>query len=143
MRLALDEAKRAGDVNEVPVGAVILDPDGEVLAKASNSPISRNDPTSHAEILALRQACKKLNNYRLPGCILVVTLEPCLMCLGALVHARVETVVYGAADPKTGAVTSRLEGFALPFLNHRPAVIHGVLEEECGALLRDFFRSRR
>jgi tRNA(adenine34) deaminase len=141
MRLALDEATRARDLGEVPVGAVVV-ADGEVVGRGFNQPIRAVDPTAHAEIVALRAAAQALGNYRLPGTILYVTVEPCLMCVGALVHARVGGVVYGVADPKGGAVRSLLEPETLP-LNHRFAVVEGVLAEECRELLQEFFRSRR
>jgi tRNA(adenine34) deaminase len=143
MEPALAKAGEAAAAGEAPVGAVVLSPLGEVLATAANSPIALADPTAHAEILALRVAAAKLGNYRLPGSILVVTLEPCLMCLGALIQARVGLVVYGAADPKAGAVDSCLSGPDLPFLNHRFDVVSGVSAEACGRLLTEFFRARR
>lgn len=143
MDTALVQAAQAAQVGEVPVGAVLLSAEGEVLAQAHNAPISGNDPTAHAEIRCLRAAAKGVNNYRLPGTILAVTLEPCLMCLGALVHARVAGVVYGTPDPKTGALVSRLDGINLEFLNHRMWVLSGVREDACAKLLRDFFRARR
>jgi tRNA(adenine34) deaminase len=132
MAPALAEARAAGDAGEVPVGAALYGPDGSLLARAHNAPITLNDPTAHAEMRVLRLAAQALGNYRLEGCVLAVTLEPCLMCLGAMVHARVAGLVFGARDPKTGAALSQLEGFALP-----------VLAEECSALLRDFFAARR
>jgi len=141
MRLALAQARLAEAQGEVPVGALLVR-EGAVLAEAFNQPIGAGDPTAHAEVVALRRAAQAMANYRLPGTTLYVTLEPCLMCVGALVHARVDRVVYGAADPKGGAVRSVLDVSALP-LNHRFAVAHGVLEAECRALLSDFFRSRR
>lgn len=143
MELALNEARQAAALGEAPVGAIILSDHGEVLAQAGNAPISSSDPTAHAEVLAIRQAAAQMKNYRLLNTTLVVTLEPCLMCLGAIVHARVGRLVYGAPDPRTGAVTSQLPGPDLPFLNHRFDVVAGVMAEECGTLLRDFFRSRR
>ncbi|KHK04512.1 tRNA adenosine(34) deaminase TadA [Desulfovibrio sp. TomC] len=143
MELALEDARQAAAIGESPVGAVIVSVHGEVLARAGNAPISSTDPTAHAEVLAIRRAATQMNNYRLLNTTLVVTLEPCLMCLGAIVHARVDRLVYGASDPRTGAVTSRLPGPDLPFLNHRFDVVAGVMAEECGTLLRDFFRSRR
>ncbi len=143
MALALAKAREAAAAGEAPVGAVVLAPTGEVLGAAGNAPIGSADPTAHAEILALRQAALSVGNYRLPGAILAVTLEPCLMCLGAMIHARVGLLVYGAADPRTGAVTSQLPGPDLPFFNHRFDVVSGVLETACGDLLRDFFRERR
>ncbi len=141
MRLALDEARQARDQGEVPVGAVLVR-DATVVASSRNQPIATCDPTAHAEILALREAARTLGNYRLPGSSLYVTMEPCLMCVGAIVHARVETVVYGVPDPKAGAVRSLLDPGTLP-LNHRFQVVEGVLADECRALLQDFFRARR
>lgn len=143
MQLALAQARAAAEASEVPVGAVLVSGVGEVLASARNSPIAMNDPTAHAEILCLREAGARLGNYRLPGSILVVTVEPCLMCVGALLHARVAGVVFGARDPKAGALVSRLDGAALPFANHRLWVVEGVLAEECGGLLTRFFQGRR
>lgn len=143
MSLALDEAQKAASCGETPVGAVIVDARGDILARAHNIPIQANDPTAHAELLAMRQAGAALANYRLTGCVLAVTLEPCLMCTGAMVHARLDGVVFGASDPRTGAVASQLQGFDLPFHNHRPWVLSGVLSNACGELLRDFFRARR
>ncbi len=143
MALALAEAATGGATGEVPVGALLVDAHGAILAKAHNAPITLQDPTAHAEIRCLRAAAKTRGNYRLPGASLVVTLEPCVMCLGALVHARVASVVFGAADPKTGAFGSRLDGPALPFLNHRLNFLGGVMAESCGDMLREFFRVRR
>ncbi len=143
MRQALAEAHSAAQAGEVPVGAVLLGPDGAVLARAANAPIANGDPTAHAEILAMRQAARRLGNYRLTGCTLVVTLEPCLMCLGAMVHARIGALVYGAHDPKSGAVASRLDAASLDFVNHRFPALGGVLAQECGDVLRRFFRARR
>jgi len=144
MDLALDQAREARDRDEVPVGAVLLHADGSVLARAFNRPIGLSDPTAHAEILALRQAAGHTGNYRLPGTILVCTLEPCLMCLGALTQARVAGLVFGARDPRSGAVVSRLAyPEALSWLNHHFWWEEGVRAEACGTLLRDFFSSRR
>jgi tRNA(adenine34) deaminase len=143
MREALQCAREAEAAGEVPVGAVIADASGALIARAANAPVARNDPTAHAEILALRAAGRALGNYRLPGCVLYVTLEPCAMCVGALVHARVARIVYGALDPKTGACGSVFELAASPKLNHRIDVTGGVLAEECGALLKRFFEARR
>jgi tRNA(adenine34) deaminase len=143
MELALAQARDAAAAGEAPIGAVVLAPTGAVLGAAGNAPIGQSDPTAHAEILALRQAARAVGNYRLPGTILAVTLEPCLMCLGAMIHARVGLLVYGAPDPRTGAITSQLAGPDLPFFNHRFDVVSGVLEPACGGLLRDFFRARR
>jgi tRNA(adenine34) deaminase len=142
MRLALEEAQRAYDAGEVPIGAVVVI-DGHVVARGSNRPLGNIDPTAHAEIVALREAAALVGNYRLTGADLYVTLEPCLMCVGALVHARVHQVVYGAPEPKTGALGSTVDGLAIPALNHRFQVIGGVLEEECRALVQQFFRERR
>jgi tRNA(adenine34) deaminase len=141
MRLALEEARRAQAAGEVPVGAVLV-ADGVVVGRGFNQPIGRVDPTAHAEIVALRAASGALANYRLVGVTAYVTLEPCLMCVGALLNARVATVVYGAPEPKWGAVRSLLDVESLK-LTHRFEVVSGVLEEECRALLVDFFRSRR
>ena len=141
MRLALDEARRAREAGEVPVGAVLV-ADGVVVGRGFNQPIGRLDPTAHAEILALRAAAAALANYRLVGVTAYVTLEPCLMCVGALLNARVATVVYGAPEPKWGAVRSLLSLDSLT-LTHRFGVVSGVLEPDCRSLLVDFFRSRR
>ena len=144
MTRALKQAWLAGKSGEAPVGAVVIDAaSGLVLAEARNSPIGLSDPTAHAEILALRRAGESIGNYRLNGAILAVTLEPCLMCLGAMVHARIGGLIFGARDPKAGAVVSNLDGLALPFLNHRFPVLEGVLAAECGATLSRFFASRR
>ena len=141
---ALKEARLAAKRGEAPVGAVVVDAQtGRILGEAGNSPILLSDPTAHAEILALRQAAQVTGNYRLPDAILAVTLEPCLMCLGAMTHARIAGLVFGAADPKAGAIVSRLEGPALPFLNHRFPVLHGVLADQCGGMLTRFFAQRR
>ncbi|MGH9804700.1 MAG: tRNA adenosine(34) deaminase TadA [Candidatus Acidiferrales bacterium] len=142
MELALAEAHQAEAEGEVPVGAVVAR-EGEVIARAHNRPIASNDPTAHAEILALRAAAEKLGNYRLAGCDLYVTLEPCAMCAGALVHARVRRLVYAAADPKAGAVASCLQLLEAPHLNHRVEVAAGILAEESAALVQRFFALRR
>jgi tRNA(adenine34) deaminase len=142
MRQAIDQARNAWALGEVPVGAVVVK-DGEVVATGFNQPIGTHDPTAHAEIMALRAAATILGNYRLPGCELYVTLEPCAMCSGAMMHARLARVVYGAADPKTGACGSILNLFHQEKLNHHTEVIGGVLAEECGALLKEFFVARR
>jgi tRNA(adenine34) deaminase len=142
MRRALQLAAEAGAAGEVPVGAVLVR-DGRILAEGRNGPIGLNDPTAHAEIVALRQAGRALGNYRLVGTELYVTLEPCAMCAGAMVHARVGRLVYGAADPKTGAAGSVFDLTDASALNHRIDVTGGVLADECGQLLREFFRSRR
>ena len=143
MEHALACAREAEAAGEVPVGAVIVDAAGAVVARAANAPIARNDPTAHAELLALRAAGRVLGNYRLPGCVLYVTLEPCAMCVGALVHSRIARIVYGAADPKTGACGSVFDLAANAKMNHRIEVVGGVLAEECGALLKQFFAARR
>ncbi len=142
MRLALDQAQRARAADEVPVGAVIVK-DGEVIARGFNQPIGCDDPTHHAEIAALRAAATALGNYRLPGCTLYVTLEPCVMCAGAMMHARIARVVFGAADPKTGACGSVVNLFENARLNHHAEVVGGVLADECGTILSDFFAARR
>ncbi|MES2939446.1 MAG: tRNA adenosine(34) deaminase TadA [Pseudomonadota bacterium] len=142
MGLALAEARRAAEDGEVPVGAVVVR-DGQLIATGRNAPVRGHDPTAHAEIVALRAAAAALGNYRLDGCELFVTLEPCAMCSGAMLHARLKRVVFGAADPKTGAAGSVLDLFALPRLNHRTGLHGGVLAQECGALLSGFFASRR
>ena len=141
MRAALAEAGKAAARGEVPVGAVVVR-QGRIVARGANRPIASSDPTAHAEIVALRKAAKKSGNYRLPGCELYVTVEPCAMCLGAIVQARVRRLVYGAPDPKAGAVSSTMR-FPFGRLNHRPEVLSGVLAGESAALLRDFFRARR
>ena len=142
MRLALREAERALDHDDVPIGAVIVH-DGEVIAAARNERELRRDPTAHAELLALREAAARLDSWRLLDTVLYVTLEPCAMCAGAIVLARVPRVVYGTDDPKAGAAGSVLDVLAEPRLNHRPAVARGLLAEEAAALLRAFFASRR
>jgi tRNA(adenine34) deaminase len=142
MALAQAAAEQARAVGEVPVGAVLVCGD-EVIAQGFNHPIGGHDPSAHAEMAALRAAAQKLENYRLPGCELYVTLEPCLMCAGAIMHARIARVVFGARDPKTGACGSVVDAFANPQLNHHTTVTGGVLEEECGAALRSFFADRR
>lgn len=142
MRLALAEAEAAGAAGEVPIGAVVVRA-GKVVGRGRNGPIAARDPTAHAEIRALRAAAAHLGNYRLPDCTLYVTVEPCLMCAGALVHARIQRLVYGAPEPKTGAVASAAQVLAGPAVNHRVAVSPGVLADEAGALLRDFFATRR
>ena len=142
MTAALDQARRAMGSGEVPIGAVVVI-DGRVVASGFNQPISSVDPTAHAEMVALREAARGVGNYRLTDAILYVTVEPCLMCVGALVHARVREVVYGAAEPKSGALVSAVRGLELPGLNHRFAVTGGVLEEECRGLVQVFFQERR
>ena len=140
MRLALDEAVRARETDDVPVGALVLGPDGELLGRGHNAREAGGDPTAHAEILAIRAAAARRGEWRLEGCTLVVTLEPCTMCAGASVLARLDRVVYGAIDPKAGAAGSLWDVIRDRRLNHRPEVIHGVRAEECGALLKSFFR---
>ena len=142
MRRALELARRAEAAGEVPVGAVVVRA-GEVLGRGFNSPISSNDPTAHAEVAALRDAAKRVGNYRLPGAHLYVTVEPCLMCAGALVHARLARLVYGAPEPKSGAVASNGRVLETAGLNHRVTVLGGVLAAECAELLVGFFGSRR
>ena len=142
MAEALEEARRARDAGEVPIGAVVAI-DGVVVGRGFNQPISAGDPTAHAEIIAIRAAAAGVGNYRLTGAVLCVTIEPCLMCVGALVHARIGTLVYGAAEPRTGAVTSTVRGGELPGHNHRFEVVSGVREEECRVLMQEFFKSRR
>ncbi|MEK7438162.1 MAG: tRNA adenosine(34) deaminase TadA [Pseudomonadota bacterium] len=142
MLAALEQARKAQAAGEVPVGAVIVK-DGGIIGAGFNAPISGHDPTAHAEIRALRDAAKKLGNYRLPDCELYVTLEPCTMCVGAMLHARIARLIYGATDPKTGACGSVIDLFAEPRLNHHANLTAGVMAEECGALLREFFAARR
>jgi tRNA(adenine34) deaminase len=144
MRIALEEAQAAAARGEAPIGAVVVDPTtGEVIARAGNSPIGLNDPTAHAEILALRAAAAKLGNYRLTGLSLFVTLEPCAMCAGAVSHARIGRLVFGAADEKGGAVVSGPRFFDQPTCHWRPDVAGGVLADESAAMLRGFFQARR
>jgi len=142
MRLALQEAGHAGAAGEVPVGAVVVRA-GEVIGRGWNQPIGTHDPTAHAEIGALRDAARRLGNYRLPGCELYVTLEPCAMCAGAIQHARIARVVWGAPDPKTGACGSVVDLFAQPLLNHHARQRGGVLADDCAAMLQGFFAQRR
>jgi tRNA(adenine34) deaminase len=142
MQQALEQARLAALAGEVPVGAVIVR-NGEVIARAFNQPITKHDPSAHAEMLALRQAALSEENYRLPGTTLYVTLEPCTMCAGAMLHARVDRIVYGATDPKTGAAGSVLDVFSSKQINHQTVVEGGVMVQECGQLLRDFFKERR
>ncbi|MGV8073837.1 MAG: tRNA adenosine(34) deaminase TadA [Syntrophobacteraceae bacterium] len=143
MSMAVEEAKKAYDCFEVPIGAVLVDSSGEVLSRAHNAPISLRDPTAHAEISALRQASVLMRNYRLPGTLLYVTLEPCAMCLGAMLQARVRMLVYGASDPKAGAAGSVVDLTKVPLFNHHIEVVKGVREDECAGLLRRFFQDRR
>ena len=142
MRAALEQARAAGAVDEVPVGAVVVCA-GEIVGRGFNQPIGRHDPTAHAEIMALRDAAAHLGNYRLPGCELYVTLEPCAMCSGAIMHARIARVVFGARDPKTGVAGSVLDLFAEPRLNHHATIEGGLLADECGRMLSSFFAARR
>lgn len=143
MRQALSEAKKGAATGEVPVGAVLAGPEGEIVARAHNQPIAMKDPTAHAEILVLRKAGLFFNNYRLNGTLLVVTIEPCLMCMGATIAARVSRLVFGAFDPKAGAAGSLYNLATDRRLNHRIEVVSGIMEEECRALMQDFFRACR
>ena len=142
MRLALDEAARAEAAGEVPVGAVVV-LDGNVVGRGFNQPIGAVDPTAHAEIVALRDAARAVGNYRLTDATMYVTIEPCLMCVGALVHARIGTLVFGATEPKAGAVVSTTRALELASLNHRVEVVGGVLADDCREVVQEFFRSRR
>ena len=142
MRLALAQAALARDANEVPIGAVIV-LDGAIVGAGYNQPITAHDPTAHAEIVAMRAAALALGNYRLSGATMYVTVEPCLMCVGAMVHARIGTVVYGAAEPRAGAIASMTRAHELPGLNHRLEAMGGVLEDECRAIIQEFFKERR
>ncbi|AEV27011.1 MULTISPECIES: tRNA adenosine(34) deaminase TadA [Azospira] len=142
MREALSQAVAAGCLGEVPVGAVVVR-EGVIVGRGFNSPIGDSDPTAHAEVAALRDAARNLGNYRLPGCELFVTLEPCAMCAGAIMHSRIARVVYGARDPKTGVHASVLDLFAVDQLNHHTEIVGGVLADECGQLLSRFFAERR
>ena len=142
MRRALGLAQKAKDTGEVPVGALLVH-NGAIIGEGWNQPIALHDPSAHAEMMALREAARKIGNYRLTGSTLYVTLEPCVMCAGAMVHARVQRLVFGASDPKAGAVSSVYDVIANPKLNHRIEWTGGVLEDECGKILRDFFKARR
>ena len=142
MEQAIEQAQLAATANEVPVGAVLVR-DGKVISRGFNQPISHHDPSAHAEMLALREAARVEANYRLPGTTLYVTLEPCAMCSGAILHARVERLVFGAPDPKTGAAGSVLDVFSSKEINHQTSVEGSVMSEECGQLLRSFFKERR
>ena len=142
MREALALAAQGAALGEVPVGAVLVQ-DGQIIGRGFNCPISQHDPSAHAEMVAVRDAAQALQNYRLPGVTLYVTLEPCSMCAGLIVHSRIQRVVYGATEPKAGVVVSRGQFFEEAFLNHRVLVEGGVLAEECGAVLSEFFRQRR
>ena len=143
LRMAIEQARLSAEAGEVPVGAVVVGPDGAVLARGQNRVIRESDPTAHAEMVAMRAAGVAIGNYRLEGYTLYVTLEPCAMCAGAMTHARIARLVYGAADPKAGAVGSVLSVVNHPQLNHQMQVSGGLLAEECGAMLRSFFRDRR
>ena len=142
MEAALVEASRAREAGEVPIGAVV-ELGGEIVGRGYNHPITAADPTAHAEIAAIRDAARAIGNYRLTGATLCVTIEPCLMCVGALVHARIATLVYGAAEPRTGDVVSTARAGELPGHNHRFEVVSGVLEDQCRALIQAFFKERR
>jgi len=142
MAAALEEARRALAANEVPIGAVVV-LDAAIVGRGFNQPISSGDPTAHAEMVAIREAARLTGNYRLTGAVLCVTIEPCLMCVGALVHARIGTLVYGAAEPRSGALVSAVRGAELPGLNHRVEVVGGVQEAACRELMQAFFRERR
>ncbi len=139
---ALVEARHAREAGEVPIGAVVAF-DGEIVGRGFNHPIGAGDPTAHAEIAAIRDAARRLDNYRLSGSTLCVTIEPCLMCVGALVHARVGTLVYGAAEPRSGAILSTFRGGELPGHNHRFDVVAGIREVECRQLMQEFFKAKR
>ena len=142
MKLALELAKKAELKNEVPVGALIVQ-DGKIIGRGMNTSISDYDPTSHAEINAIREAAKAIKNYRLKNCSIYVTLEPCAMCVGAIQHARIEKIIYGARDPKTGACGSMIDLISVKEINHHAEAIGGILEKECGQILKDFFLSKR
>ena len=142
MRVALEQARLGLAAGEVPIGAVLVI-EGRIIARACNQPIRALDPTAHAEVLVLREAARAIRNYRLTEATVYVTVEPCLMCVGALVHARVRDVVYGAPEPKSGAIVSTVSGLDMPGLNHRFAVTPGVLEDECRAIVQQFFKERR
>ena len=143
MMLAIREAQKAEAIDEVPVGAVIVDETQKVIGKGFNRPISTNDPTSHAEINAIRMACDCLNNYRLPRTSLYVTIEPCIMCMGAIIHCRISRIVFGAADPKWGAVTSLYQMASDHRLNHSPEIVSGICEEKSKEIIKSFFRKKR
>ena len=143
MLLALEEAEKAGQSEEVPVGAVLVSETGEILARAHNRTIGKHDPTGHAEILALRDAAQKIKNYRLLNTTLYVTVEPCVMCMGAIIHARVARVVYGAPDTKWGGLGSLYNFAEEDRFNHRPEIVAGICEQQCRAIIQAFFRNRR
>jgi tRNA(adenine34) deaminase len=142
MKLALELAKKAELKNEVPVGALVVW-DGKIIGRGMNTSISDYDPTSHAEINAIREAAKAIKNYRLKDCTIYVTLEPCAMCVGAIQHARIEKIIYGAPDPKTGACGSMIDLISVKEINHHAEALGGILEKECGQILKDFFFSKR
>ena len=142
MAAAIEEAQRAGGAGEVPIGAVVA-LNGAIVGRGFNQPIASGDPTAHAEIVAIRDAARHVGTYRLTGAVLCVTIEPCLMCVGALVHARIATLVYGAAEPKSGAIVSTVRGAELPGLNHRVEVVGGIREAACRELIQAFFKERR
>lgn len=142
MRAALEQAARARDLGEVPVGAVVVI-NGEIVGAGHNQPITAQDPTAHAEIVAMRDAAKRIGNYRLTGAALYVTVEPCLMCVGAMVHARIAELVFGTPEPKAGAIESTQQAHEHPALNHRLRVVSGVLTAECRQILQEFFAGRR
>jgi tRNA(adenine34) deaminase len=142
MRLALAQAAQAREAGEVPVGAIVV-LDGAVVGAGFNQPIAATDPTAHAEVVAMRAAAAAIKNYRLSGATMYVTVEPCLMCVGAMVHARIGTVVYGATEPRSGAIVSMTSAHEFPGLNHRVEAIGGVLEDECRAIIQEFFKTRR
>lgn len=142
MQRALALAAQAAEHGEVPVGALVI-VEGQVVGEGWNQPIATSDPTSHAEIVAIREACRAVHNYRLSGATLVVTVEPCLMCVGAMIHARIGTVVYGTTEPRAGALGSATAAHETPGLNHRLAVVGGVLADECRHVMQSFFRARR
>ncbi len=143
MELALEEGRKAESAGEVPVGAIVIDERGEVIGRGFNHPISAADPAAHAEIMALRDAASRVRNYRLTGTTLYCTLEPCIMCAGAMIHARIQRIVFGAPDPKAGAAGSLYNVLSDPRLNHSLEIVRGVRLEECSAVLQNFFRSRR
>ncbi len=143
MRLALSEAKKAGQMGEVPIGAILVSENGTILSATHNRTIALADPTAHAEILALREAARKINNYRLLNTALYVTVEPCIMCMGAIVHARISQVVFGASDPKWGAAGSLYNYAEDDRLNHRLEITKGVCEQDCRTLMQEFFRGKR
>ena len=142
MELALEQARKGAEAGEVPVGALVIK-DGQIVGEGHNRNLLDNDPTAHAEIVALRQAAAALGNHRLPGCEIFVTIEPCAMCAGAMIHARIARLVYGAADPKAGAVSSVLQVVNHPRLNHKMEVTPGLLADQCAELLQEFFRKKR